>query len=864
MQTRKNRKNKTFNRKNRKNKTFNRKNRKNKTFNLKNRGGGPKSKKKQPEFNEFSSPKSPKDFLSTTFFITKDIINNHKALKDFHSFLSDLKYKKYKYTQNEKIIQIINEGIEFYNAAKTNNKTEEVITKNKTLIIEAIEKALNKEAEAKKEEERIREEKIRREEERIREERRRKEEERRRKEEERIRKEEERIREERRRKEEERRRKEEERIRKEEERIRKEEERIREESIKKAAEIEELKKEKAATEKAASPNKVSEKVVSKKTASSKSAIKTQEEIIKEMKKKQKEEDEKERKKLIENRIKLSRTLANAKIAQQKEQEKKEASAAATKIQSMVRGKTARKKYEREKAKESAERKKSEVLKKTFEKIIDKTPQEITSEEWSTFFEENVNQIKNTIKDTIKDINKIIEKNETNGFREYYPNEGAKYYPNEGAKYYPNEGAKYYQNEGAKYYSHVIFFILGFLTPLLEKKDVTMYLKGGQAIHLNRHDIKNMNIMDYQSNDIDIDFIIKDDSSFKKRDVCYMIRNFIYWCVSDDYNIGDTVITKVYTSNTKVMTSFVSTKNLSSIESINVVKISYPYKGQMFALMDMSFKDTVSDLNKLFTPKYIQHKEFKINGITHKYNYQSVLSLILEKIFILLHANDPNIDIATKQVIFNKFIATLQYTLQLYIITQTENTTEKISTEYSKLFNVDKKAIQEFINDVLYPGEREQQNQQERELERQKQELEREQNRELESLVATLSKNINTFKDNHKNLFNNLSNNIKSIENVNVKIQNLLEKNKIQPTLEDKMKYILDELRPNVVKYINEYLNNNDSLNYLKNKKINLIKVRDEWNDITDIYKYKSLSQEIPSDSFQGMSPLREPTYKYLY
>ena len=120
-----------------------RKNRKNKTFNRKNRGGGPnktksknKSKKntKLPEkskFKEFSSPTSPKDFLSTTFFITKDISNKHKALKDFHSFLSDLKYKKYKYTQNEQIIQIINGGIEFYNEAKTNNKTEEVITKKK-------------------------------------------------------------------------------------------------------------------------------------------------------------------------------------------------------------------------------------------------------------------------------------------------------------------------------------------------------------------------------------------------------------------------------------------------------------------------------------------------------------------------------------------------------------------------------------------------------------------------------------------------------------------------------------------------------------------------------------------------------------
>jgi tyrosyl-tRNA synthetase len=75
-----------------------------------------------------------------------------------------------------------------------------------------------------------------------------------------------------------------------------------------------------------------------------------------------------------------------------------------------------------------------------------------------------------------------------------------------------------------------------------------------------------------------------------------------------------------------------------------------------------------------------------------------------------------IAIKDKSVIFNKFIATLQYTLQLYIITQTENTTEKISTEYSKLFQVNKETIQEFINDVLYPGEREQQKQQELELE----------------------------------------------------------------------------------------------------------------------------------------------------
>jgi hypothetical protein len=264
-------------------------------------------------------------------------------------------------------------------------------------------------------------------------------------------------------------------------------------------------------------------------------------------------------------------------------------------------------------------------------------------------------------------------------------------------------------------------------------------------------------------------------------------------------------------------------------------------GQMIALMDMSFKDTSSDLNKLFTPEYIESMDVKVNEITHSYNYQSILSLILEKIFILKNAKETNIAIADKPDIINKFNATLQYTLQLYIA-QPENTTEKISTEYNKLFNVDKKAIQDFINDVLYPGERK--------LERQKQEVEREQNRELESLVAALFNNIRTFKDNHKNLFDNLSNNC-SLNNVNATIS-LTEMNKI-PTLEEKKNYILNKLRTNVVENINKYLKNEKCSKYLeRNKNINLKKVRDEWNDITDIYKYKSLSQ--------GMSPLRQPTY----
>jgi len=420
----------------------------------------------------------------------------------------------------------------------------------------------------------------------------------------------------------------------------------------------------------------------------------------------------------------------------------------------------------------AEKKEEEAILK---KIIDKTPQNITREEWSTFFEEDVEPIKNTIKDIIKikdinEINKIIEKNEQKGFSEDY------------------------QNNEAKYYSHVIFFILGFLTPLLEKKGVTVYLKGGQAIHLNTQP---STYPEYPSNDIDIDFIIKDDSSFKKRDVCHIIRNFIYWCVSDDDNIGDT--------NSDRFGSFVSkNKFLSSIDSINVVKISYSYNGQMFALMDMSFKDGLPDIKKLFTPNYIKHKVFKINGITHKYNYQSVLSLILEKIFILLHANDPNIDIATKhkQVIFNKFIATLQYTLQLYIITHTENTTEQISTEYSKLFNEDEKAIQEFINDVLYPGKREQ---------------EREQNRELETLLEKLVSDIKTFRANHTDL--------------SVVINELLEGIKHKSTLDRKKNYILNNVKNGV------------EANIIKFSKVNEpVEIISKWQAIFNKPIYKPLSQ----------------------
>lgn len=530
--------------------------------------------------------------------------------------------------------------------------------------------------------------------------------------------------------------------------------------------------------------------------------------LEEEEKKQKEEKKKQK----EEEYKKKKTAKKEEKKAAKEEEKKAAKAAkaATKIQILVRGRTSRKRYNIQTMRESAKKKQALM------KMIDKTPQEITGEEWSTFFEENVKQIKDTIKiKDINEINKIIEKNEQKGFSEDY------------------------KNNEAKYYSHVIFFILGFLTPLLEKKGVTMYLKGGQAIHLNR---QTSTYPVYPSNDIDIDFIVDPNSNLKKIDVCYIIRNFIYWCVSDNDIVN--------IENIKYL------KKLTSIENeTNVLKMSFrefPTSGQIFALMDMSFKDGLPDIKKLFTREYLEYKEdkdFEINGITHSYNYQSVLSMILEKIFILRNANDPNIAIKDKSDIINKFKATLQYTLQLYIITQPENTTEKISTEYSKLFNVDEKAIQEFINDVLYPGEREQQKQQEQELERQKQELEREQNRELESLVATLSKNINTFKDNHENLFNNLSNNC-SLNNVNATIS--LTKMYETPTLEDKKKYILNELRINVVENINKYLKNKKCSNYLERNNINLKKVIHEWNEITNINKYIPLSQ--------GMSPLRQPTY----
>jgi predicted ribosome quality control (RQC) complex YloA/Tae2 family protein len=313
------------------------------------------------------------------------------------------------------------------------------------------------------------------------------------------------------------------------------------------------------------------------------------------------------------------------------------------------------------------------------------------------------------------------------------------------------------------------------------------------------------------------------------------------------------------------------KKLTSIENeTNVLKMSFrefPTSGQIFALMDMSFKDGLPDIKNLFTRQYLEYKEdkdFEINGITHSYNYQSVLSLILEKIFILLHTDDAMIAIKDKPDIINKFKATLQYTLQLYIA-QPENTTEKISTEYSKLFNVDEKAIQEFINDVLYPGQLEQQKQQHQELERQEREQQKQQNRELESLIATLLNNIRTFQTKYENLFNNLSNNC-PVNNVNATIDfSLTEMNKI-PTLEEKKNYILNKLRTNVVENINKYLKNEKylknkkCLNYLEGNNINLKKVIHEWNDITDIYKYKSLSQGISSNSFQGMPSLRQPTY----
>jgi len=396
-----------------------------------------------------------------------------------------------------------------------------------------------------------------------------------------------------------------------------------------------------------------------------------------------EEEEKKRRD-EEYQKKKTAKKEEKKAAKEEEKAATKIKSAATKIQSLVRGRTSRKRYniqtmresakkkakesaERKKAKESAERKKSEA----FAKIIDKTPQNITREEWSTFFEEDVEPIKNTIKDIIKikditKINKIIEKNETTGFREYY------------------------ENEGAKIYSHVIFFILGFLTPLLEKKGVTMYLKGGQAIHLNTQP---STYPEYPSNDIDIDFIVDKKSGLEKKEVCYMIRNFIYWCVSDDNNIG-------YYKISPRFESFVSKNNfLSSIDSINVVKISYSYNGQMFALMDMSFKDTVSDtvsdLNKLFTRDYIKHKVFEKKGITHKYNYQSVLSMILEKMFILLHAKEPNIDIATKQVIIQKFKYSLCHIINLYM--NVKNKEWKWVKDFNEANEVNKNVLIQLAN-----------------------------------------------------------------------------------------------------------------------------------------------------------------------
>ena len=287
----------------------------------------------------------------------------------------------------------------------------------------------------------------------------------------------------------------------------------------------------------------------------------------------------------------------------------------------------------------------------------------------------------------------------------------------------------------------------------------------------------------------------------------MIRNFIYWCVSDDNNIGYNIHAK--------FESFVSKKNLSSFESINVVKISYSYIGQMFALIDMSFKDTSSDINKLFTTDYIESMDVNVNETTYRYKFQSLLSLILEKMFILLHANDPNINIANTPVIINKFKATLQYTLQLYIA-QPDNTIENIFTEYSKLFQVNKETIKESIIDVLYPGQREQQK------------------RELENLVAALLTNIKKFQNNHSYLFNTLYDHIKSIENVNYTIDNLLKNFSNKATLEEKKNYILNDVKNSVDANINKYLNNNYSLKYLKKEDIILTNVINEWNEITNI------------------------------
>lgn len=146
--------------------------------------------------------------------------------------------------------------------------------------------------------------------------------------------------------------------------------------------------------------------------------------VEEEEKKQKEEEYKEKK-----------------AAKKEEKKAAKAAKAATKIQSLFRGRTARKRYIK------TMREFAKTKKQTLSNMIAKTPQEISGEEWSTFFKEDVTSIKKMI----KSVKEIMEINRNNGFREYY------------------------ENIEAKKYSHVIFFILGFLTPLLEKKGVTMYL-----------------------------------------------------------------------------------------------------------------------------------------------------------------------------------------------------------------------------------------------------------------------------------------------------------------------------------------------------------------------------------------------------
>jgi hypothetical protein len=356
------------------------------------------------------------------------------------------------------------------------------------------------------------------------------------------------------------------------------------------------------------------------------------EIIEKINKAKEQEIKKEEEDAIKRRLEEEEKKRKEEEYKEKKTAKKEAkkaAKAATKIQILVRGRTSRKRYNIQTMRESAKKKQALM------KIIDKTPQEITGEEWSTFFEENVKQIKDTIKiKDINEINKIIEKNEQKGFSEDY------------------------QNNEAKYYSHVIFFILGFLTPLLEKKGVTVYLKGGQAIHLNR---QTSTYPVYPSNDIDIDFIVDPNSNLKKIDVCYIIRNFIYWCVSDNDIVN--------IENIKYL------KKLTSIENeTNVLKMSFrefSTNGQMFALMDMSFKDGLPDIKELFTREYLEYKEdkdFEINGITHSYNYQSVLSMILEKMFILFHTDDKMIaiDKKKKDFIIQKFKYSLCHIINLYM------------------------------------------------------------------------------------------------------------------------------------------------------------------------------------------------------